>query len=106
MGGVNDWGCLIPIGDLDDVVPTTFYGALNILITQLKADHPDSYIFMMTGFDYYDVEKDASSFGYYWTSTLDINDSTKAKQFAFNEDGHKLSSSTRYFGQTIRPVMP
>ena len=57
MGGVNDWGCLIPIGDLDDVVPTTFYGALNILITQLKADHPDSYIFMMTGFDYYDVEK-------------------------------------------------
>lgn len=52
------------------------------------------------------VGANASSFGYYWTSTLDINDSTKAKQFAFNEDGHNLSSSTRYFGQTIRPVMP
>ena len=56
MGGVNDWGCLIPIGDIDDFVPTTFYGALNILIHQLKLEHPDSYIFMMTGFDYYDVE--------------------------------------------------
>ena len=55
---------------------------------------------------YYDVEKDASYFGYYWTSSLDINDSTKARQFAFNEDGHNLSSSTRYFGQTIRPVLP
>ena len=63
-------------------------------------------IFIPAAGYYYDVEKDASSFGYYWTSTLDINDSTKAKQFAFNEDGHNLSSSTRYFGQTIRPVMP
>lgn len=63
-------------------------------------------IFIPAAGYYYDVEKDASSFGYYWTSTLDINDSTKAKQFAFNEDGHNLSSSTRYFGQSIRPVMP
>ena len=63
-------------------------------------------IFIPAAGYYYDVEKDASSFGYYWTSTLDINDSTKAKQFAFNEDGHNLSSSTRYFGQTIRPVLP
>lgn len=63
-------------------------------------------IFIPAAGYYYDVEKDASSFGYYWTSTLDINDSTKAKQFAFNEDGHILSSSTRFFGQTIRPVLP
>ena len=63
-------------------------------------------IFIPAAGYYYDVEKDASSFGYYWTSSLDINDSTKAKQFAFNEDGHILSSSTRYFGQTIRPVLP
>ena len=63
-------------------------------------------IFIPAAGYYYDVEKDASSFGYYWTSSLDINDSTKARQFAFNEDGHILSSSTRYFGQTIRPVLP
>lgn len=63
-------------------------------------------IFIPAAGYYYDVEKDASSFGYYWTSSLDINDSTRAKQFAFNEDGHNLSSSTRYFGQTIRPVLP
>ena len=63
-------------------------------------------IFIPAAGYYYDVEKDASSFGYYWTSSLDINDSTRAKQFAFNEDGHILSGSTRYFGQTIRPVLP
>ena len=63
-------------------------------------------IFIPAAGYYYDVEKDASYFGYYWTSSLDINDSTKARQFAFNEDGHNLSSSTRYFGQTIRPVLP
>ena len=63
-------------------------------------------IFIPAAGYYYDVEKDASYFGYYWTSSLDINDSTKARQFAFNEDGHILSSSTRYFGQTIRPVLP
>lgn len=55
MGGVNDWGCLIPLGDIDDIEPTTFYGALNILITDLKSNYPDSYIFFMTGFDYYGV---------------------------------------------------
>lgn len=63
-------------------------------------------IFIPAAGYYYDVEKDASSFGYYWTSTLDINDSTKAKQFAFNEDGKRLDSTTRYFGQPIRPVLP
>ena len=63
-------------------------------------------IFIPAAGYYYDVEKDASSFGYYWTSSLDINDSTRGKQFAFNEDGHILSSSTRFFGQTIRPVLP
>ena len=56
MGGVNDWGCLIPVGNINDTDPTTFYGALNTLIVGLKTDHPDSYIFFMTGFDYYDVD--------------------------------------------------
>ena len=63
-------------------------------------------IFIPAAGYYYDVEKDVDYFGYYWTSSLDLNDSTRAKQFAFNEDGHKISSSTRYFGQPIRPVLP
>lgn len=58
------------------------------------------------GYYYNYEEKDASYFGYYWTSSLDIDDSTRGKQFAFNEDGHIISGSTRYFGQTIRPVLP
>ena len=63
-------------------------------------------IFIPAAGYYYDVEKDASSFGYYWTSSLDIDDSTRGKQFAFNEDGHIISGSTRYFGQPIRPDLP
>lgn len=52
-GGHNDWGCLIPLGDIDDTEPTTFYGALNILIEGLKKSYPDSYILFMTSFDTY-----------------------------------------------------
>lgn len=52
-GGHNDYGCLIPIGSIDDTDPTTFYGALNILIEGLKTKFPDSYIMFMTAFNTY-----------------------------------------------------
>ena len=52
-GGHNDYGCLIPIGSIDDTTATTFYGGLNILIEGLKEKYPDSYILFMTGFDTY-----------------------------------------------------
>lgn len=52
-GGHNDYGCLIPLGSIDDVDPTTFYGGLNILIEGLKNEFPNSYILFMTSFDTY-----------------------------------------------------
>ncbi len=53
-GGLNDFGVDLPLGDIDDNDVTTFYGALNFLLESLKKTYPDSYIFLMTGFNYYD----------------------------------------------------
>ena len=53
-GGLNDFGVDLPLGDINDTEVTTFYGALNVLLDSLKKTYPDSYIFMMTGFNYYD----------------------------------------------------
>ena len=52
MGGNNDWGIGIPVGNIDDTDETTFCGALNLLIDGLKEKYPDSYIFFMTLFNY------------------------------------------------------
>ena len=52
-GGHNDYGCLIPIGTPEDNTPNTFYGGLNILLSGLKRNFPDSYIVVMTGFNTY-----------------------------------------------------
>ena len=53
-GGLNDFGVDLPLGNIDDTDVTTFYGALNVLLDSLKKTYPNSYIFMMTGFYYYD----------------------------------------------------
>ena len=53
QGGINDKGVDLPIGDIEDTEATTFYGALNILASGLKEKYPNSYIFFMTGFNYY-----------------------------------------------------
>lgn len=63
-------------------------------------------IFIPAAGYYYYNEMDCDYFGYYWTSSLDTNNSDRAMQFAFNEDGNKIMGSTRYFGQPVRPVIP
>lgn len=42
--GINDSHLSIPIGDIDDAVNTTFYGAWNIVMQYLIANHPDAKI--------------------------------------------------------------
>ena len=53
FGGINDYGCLVPLGSATDKTSETFYGALNLTMEGLKKSYPDSYIVFMTGFDYY-----------------------------------------------------
>ena len=71
MGGANDLPVCVPIGDIDDTEPTTFYGALNILASGLKSTYPDSYIFFMTNFNYITVNSNGDS-------RADYNDAIRA----------------------------
>lgn len=65
MGGINDYGCLVPLGSPSDSSSDTFWGALNITMEGLKKTYPDAYIVFMTGFDYYG-EGAHNSDGVYW----------------------------------------
>lgn len=47
LGGVNDFGRSVPLGNIDGDT-TTFYGALNALADGLKRKYPDAFIFFMT----------------------------------------------------------
>ena len=82
MGGINDYGCLVPLGNSDDTSSDTFYGALNTLIGGLKKTYPDSYIVYMTGFDYYGKGAHNTS-GYYWA---DYNNAIRQTCIKYNID--------------------
>ena len=42
--GINDSHNYIPIGDIDDMVPTTFYGAFNVALDYLTKNYPKAKI--------------------------------------------------------------
>ncbi len=46
--GTNDYGHETPLGTINDSTDTSFYGALNIIIPQLKNSHPNSRIVFLT----------------------------------------------------------
>ena len=49
MGGVNDSGSVQLGSDASsNTDTTTFYGALRVMCTKLKADHPNAFIFFIT----------------------------------------------------------
>lgn len=53
-GGLNDFGVKLPLGTPADKTQYTFYGALDMLLSRVKTAYPDSYVFMATGFNYFD----------------------------------------------------
>ena len=56
-GGLNDFGMDLPLGTIEEETPHTFYGALNLLISGLRQNYSDSYIFMATSLNYFDGYK-------------------------------------------------
>ncbi len=48
FGGTNDYGNDVPLGFPSDTDPSTFYGALNILVTGLSTDYPDAKLLFCT----------------------------------------------------------
>ena len=71
-GGHNDFGMELPLGNIDDETPHTFYGALNLLISGTKQTFPKAYIFMATGLNYFDGYKNED--GVLWA---DYNDAIR-----------------------------
>ncbi|MBQ8908994.1 MAG: SGNH/GDSL hydrolase family protein [Clostridia bacterium] len=55
MCGVNDT-TNVPLGTINDVDISTYYGALNTLCNNLKKNYKDSYVFFMTNFAYSSTE--------------------------------------------------
>ena len=67
--GTNDYGHDTPLGTIDDIGDTSFYGALNVIIPSLQAKHPDSRIVFVTPLHRYgfgglnfDYEKNGAGF--------------------------------------------
>jgi len=48
----------------------------------------------------------AEAFGYYWSSSLDTGDPGSARCLIFDSSGADWYGSSRYYGQSVRPVCP
>ncbi|HEY5555858.1 SGNH/GDSL hydrolase family protein [Acetobacterium sp.] len=67
LGGTNDYGFNTPLGTLGDVVNTTFYGALKILIEGLYTKYPTQRIFFFTP-----LQRDWEEDDFVWGGVNDI----------------------------------
>lgn len=47
-GGVNDYNHALPLGEIGDHGPDSFYGALDLLITELLAARPEGEVMFIT----------------------------------------------------------
>lgn len=52
----------------------------------------------------YGAQAGTVSYGLYWTSSLNKDNSAYAYYLYFNDGGYDVSSGYRYFGQSVRPV--
>ena len=62
LGGVNDFSMEQPLGDINSKDTTTVYGALHYIMSYLRENHSNSYIFFMTPYK-------LNSNKYHWTNT-------------------------------------
>ena len=48
FGGINDFVCSVPLGDINSDDEYTVYGALNAIAYKMTAEHPDAFVFFIT----------------------------------------------------------
>ena len=48
----------------------------------------------------------AGSFGYYWSGSLGTDYPGRAWCLSFNSDDHNTGNILRYYGLSVRPVLP
>ncbi len=90
---------------------TTQNGINGYKVTSNKAGYTDKFIFLPAAGGRSGSElSDVGSFGGYWSSSLYENDSNNALFFYFYSDYkslyHYLSYLDRYYGLSVRPVLP
>lgn len=71
----------------------------NGFVTHVAKLHDDNRVYMHA-----QIHTSDGGSGYYWTSSIDINNSKKAWGFVINSDTYGVNRFNRYYGLYIRPV--
>lgn len=86
---------------------TTQNGINGYKVTSNKAGYTDKFIFLPAAGSRSEYDLDGvGSYGYYWSSSLSEDYSDYAWYLNFHSGGHDLHLSSRYYGQSVRPVLP
>lgn len=86
---------------------TTQNGINGYKVTSNKAGYTGKFIFLPAGSRYDGDLYGVGSYGLYWSSSLFYEDvSYGAWGLSFYSDGPGLSYYIRYYGQSVRPVLP
>jgi nitrogen regulatory protein PII-like uncharacterized protein len=68
------------------------------------ADNGNSLFLPAAGHRYGSSLDDAGGDGYYWSSSLNTDYPSYARDFYFRSDSFSMIGSSRYYGQSVRPV--
>ena len=84
---------------------TTIDGVNGYKVQSKKPGYTDNWIFLpAAGYRYADDLHGVGSYGYYWSSSLDTDNTNRASFMTFYSSYVYGSSSYRYNGHSIRPV--
>ena len=85
---------------------TTQNGINGYKVTSNKEGYTDKFIFLPAAGYRYDSDLDSvGSYGDYWSS-LNEGSSSEAWYLLFNSGTHRLNDDYRFYGQSVRPVLP
>ena len=114
FAGTNDCAHNIKIGDVNDISPDTFYGALNLICNKLKERAPSAKIAFITPYLRANIEEksqnhvnaiknvcvkynipvfdNAQNGGIDWSNPDDIEKWTLGDSYHLNEEGQEMAS--------------
>ena len=81
---------------------TTMSGVYGRKITSKK--NGNTIFLPAAGYRYGSSLNDTGSYGYYWSRTLNVSNSSSAKSLYFGSGNIYMYGSNRYYGQSVRPV--
>ncbi len=86
---------------------TTQNGINGYKVTSNKAGYTDKFIFLPAAGDRDDSDLGyVGSDGYYWSSSRNEYDSSHAWDLGFGSGSHDIYNVRRYYGRSVRPVLP